>query len=81
MKQISDDAKWWLDICVGKITDKEGKVSDAKIVEYLSELSKIYDNKWYKKFRSSKVGLGPCPITMTEEYSHPFSQSLDLART
>ncbi len=64
MKQISDEDEWWFDTCIGKINDREGKLSEKEILEYLSELRKIYDNKWYRGFRNSRKGLGPCPIPM-----------------
>ena len=43
MKQISDEDEWWFDICVGKITNKDGKLSDKEILGSLSELKKIYE--------------------------------------
>lgn len=64
MRQISDDDKWWFEVCVGKMADGEGKLRDEEICQYLSALKKIYDNKWYREFRDSKPRLGPCPLTM-----------------
>lgn len=80
MKQISDNDKWWFDICVGKITDKRGKLSDEKIIKRLSELKKIYDNRWYRKFRNIKTGLGPCPITMMGGIQSPIFSIVRLGQ-
>ena len=80
MKQISDDDKWWFDICVGKIINEKGKLSDEEILQYLLELKKIYDNKWYREFRDSKPGLGPCPLTMMGGVQSPTFSIVRLAQ-
>jgi len=80
MKQISDDDEWWFDTCVGKITDKEGKLSEKEILEYLSELKKIYDNKWYRDFRNSRKGMGPCPIPMMGGMQSPVFSIVRLGQ-
>lgn len=64
MRQTSDDDIWWFEEWLGKIPAREGKLCDEEIFRYLSELKKIYDNRWYRRFRKSKPGLGPCPLTM-----------------
>ena len=80
MKQISDNDKWWFEICVGKIINEKGKLSDEEILQYLSELKKIYDNKWYREFRGSKPGLEPCPLTMMGGAQSPIFSIVRLAQ-
>jgi len=80
MKQISDDDEWWLTFCVGEITNKEGKLRDEKISEYLLELKRIYDNKWYREFRYLKTGLGPCPLPMIGGVQSPFFSIIRLGQ-
>jgi len=80
MKRIFDDAAWWFDICVGNITDNSVKLSGEEILECLSELKKIYDNKWYREFRGSKTALGPCPIAMMGGIQSPIFSIVRLGQ-
>jgi len=80
LKQISDGDVWWFDTCVGKITDKKGKLSEEEIFGYVSELRKIYDNKWYREFRNTGKGIGPCPIPMMGGIQSPEFSILRLGQ-
>lgn len=87
MKQILEDGKWWFDICIGNKSERKGELDNNENKKNLQELRKIYNNHWYKKFRSDNRGqLGPCPVIMIGGAQSPlfyinrFAQNLRTLR-